>query len=551
MLEFLGPSGFHIVSFITKGIGYIALIGLVVFIYRLYQNRILFRRLRKEHGIPILPHSFLFGHLVAVAKVTMKYKIPRDGHGQWIFLHIKQEYPEIANKGIVYLDVWPIGFPMVAVYHPEMMAQFTQEHSLPKFWAMRKIEFKPFTNGEDLVNLEGQEWKTARSLFNPGFSVRNLLSLVPDMIEETLVFRERLRKAAASGEVVKLENYTTDVTVDIIGRAVLGTRLETQVKSNRLMKTMKSQLSLIYFELDLAKILSPIRPLKHWIYNRIIRNELMPYILSTARNYEKIEGPKTIVALALKSYIEETQDYSTRGNIPTGFLERVIKHIKIFMFAGHDTTATALAYVYYLLGKHPDKLAKLRAEHDEVLGLDRAVAADLIRADPTLLNKMPYTIAVLREALRLFPPVGGSIRESPPGHFLTHPETGVRYPTHGFMVHSSVTTLLRDPEYWPDADSFIPERFLARDDNDPLHPVKNTWRPFEMGPRNCIGQELVSVEVRLILALTAREFEVEEAYPAGAAEWMGTKAYQVTKPELVSTAHIKDGLPVRIKARSE
>ncbi|XXG98644.1 hypothetical protein Hte_004971 [Hypoxylon texense] len=479
----------------------------------------------------------------------MKHKIPRDGNGQWTFHHLQLEYPEIAGKGIIYLDVWPIGYPIIAVYHPEMIAQFTQEHSLPKYDKMGKVEFYGFTGGEDIVNLDGNEWKMARMMFNPGFSIKNLLSLVPDMIDEVLVFRERFRKAASSGEVVKLEDYTTDITVDVIGRAVLGTRLQTQVKANRLMSTMKSQLRLIYFELDLRKILNPIRPLRHWIYNRIIKNELVPYILNTSQNYEKIEGPKTIVALALKSYVNETQDYSARGNIPADFIDRIVKHIKIFMFAGHDTTATALAYIYYLLSKYPDKAAKLRAEHDEVLGPDVAAAADLIRADPTLLNKMPYTIAVLRETLRLFPPVGGSIRQSPPGHFLTHPETGVRYPTHGFMLHSSASTLLRDPAYWPDADSFIPERFMSRDESDPLYPIKNTWRPFEMGPRNCIGQELVSVEIRLILALTAREFEIESVYPADAPTWMGHKAYQVSNPEVVATAHIKDGLPARIKSR--
>lgn len=151
----------------------------------------------------------------------MKYKIPRDGNGQWIFHHLQKEFPDIAGQGIVYLDPWPIGYPIVAVYNPEMMAQFTQETSLPKYWAMGQVEFKPFTNGEDLVNLEGAEWKAARSIFNPGFSIKNLLSLVPDMTDEVLVFRERLRKATVSGEIVRLEDYTTDVTVDVVGRAVL------------------------------------------------------------------------------------------------------------------------------------------------------------------------------------------------------------------------------------------------------------------------------------------------------------------------------------------
>jgi cytochrome P450 len=72
-----------------------------------------------------------------------------------------------------------------------------------------------------LVHVEGQEWKAARSIFNPGFSVKNLLSLVPKFVEEVEVLRQRLRQAAASGEVVKIEDYTQKVTVDVIGRAVL------------------------------------------------------------------------------------------------------------------------------------------------------------------------------------------------------------------------------------------------------------------------------------------------------------------------------------------
>lgn len=119
------------------------------------------------------------------------------------------------------MDVWPVSFPMLAVFNPDMNAQFTQDHNLPKFWAQGFMEFKHFTGGRDLVHLEGQEWKMARAMFNPGFSARNLLSLIPSFIEEVLVFKDRLRKVADSGEVIKLEDYTTHLTVDIIGRAVL------------------------------------------------------------------------------------------------------------------------------------------------------------------------------------------------------------------------------------------------------------------------------------------------------------------------------------------
>ncbi|CAJ2513011.1 Uu.00g011300.m01.CDS01 [Anthostomella pinea] len=553
MEQALGLSGLLTIDHSIKLLGHLVLVGLVFFFVRLYQVRIMFRRVRKEHGIPIMPHSFLFGHLWTTAKIAIKHKIPRDGNGHWMFHFIKLEYPEIAAPGVLYMDVWPIGYPMIAVYHPEIMAQFTQEHSLPKWWAQGQREFKHFTGGEDLVHLEGQEWKAARAMFNPGFSAKNLLSLIPNFMEEALVFRERLREAAVSGAVVKLENYTTDVTVDVVARAVLGTRLQTQTMSSKLMKAMQAQLSSIHLSLDLSKSLNPTRPIKNWFYNRTIRAELMSLIQQTVLNYEQLEGPKTVLALALRSYVEEKrhQGASSSGAspIPPEFLERVIKHIKIFMFAGHDTTATTLAYAYHLLSLNSKQAGKMRAEHDEVLGPDPAAAASRIAIDPTLLNSLPYTLAAIKETLRLFPPVGGTIRQSPPGHHLTHPHTRQRYPTHGFMLHSSVTTTARAPEFWPSPDAFMPERFLARDASDPLYPVRNVWRPFEMGPRACIGQELVTLELRLILALTVREFVVEEAYEEGAPVWFGTRAYQVETAEQAATAHVKGGMPVRVRVQ--
>lgn len=84
-----------------------------------------------------------------------------------------------------------------------------------------------------------------------------------------------------------------------------------------------------------------------------------------------------------------------------------------------------------------------------------------------------------------------------------------------------------------------------RDEADPLHPVKNAFRPWEMGPRNCIGQELASLELRLILALTVREFEVETAYPESAPTCQGEKVYQA-KLKGMLTGHASMGLPVRV-----
>jgi cytochrome P450 len=118
------------------------------------------------------------------------------------------------------VDVWPISHPLLAVFEPTLISQFTQDQSQEKHPQMRTV-FRPFTSATDLVTTEGQEWKTGRAIFNPGFSSRNLLSLIPSFVEDALVFRNILGKFSTTEEVITLVDFTTNLTVDIIGRAVL------------------------------------------------------------------------------------------------------------------------------------------------------------------------------------------------------------------------------------------------------------------------------------------------------------------------------------------
>ncbi len=153
-----------------------------------------------------------------MAKVTTKY--PGDLHGQCLPYFLLKEYPELEVPGVMYLDVWPIGEPMLAVFHPDMMAQSCQDTVLPKHPLMRQ-EFYPLTQMNDLVNQTGQVWKRWRGIFNPGFSNKNILSLMPSFLEEIDVFVDWLKGAARSGKVVRLEDQAMKTTIDIIGRATL------------------------------------------------------------------------------------------------------------------------------------------------------------------------------------------------------------------------------------------------------------------------------------------------------------------------------------------
>jgi hypothetical protein len=111
------------------------------------------------------------------------------------------------------------------------------------------------------------------------------------------------------------------------------------------------------------------------------------------------------------------------------------------------------------------------------------------------------------------------------------------------------------PDYWPMASDFIPERFLAAH-GDPLHPVRNAWRPFELGSTRCPGEELTMMEIRVALALTVRELDLDINYElwdqvigrSGTAHATvdGERAYRSGDDGL---GLFKDDMPVRVRLR--
>lgn len=267
----------------------------------------------------------------------------------------------------------------------------------------------------------------------------------------------------------------------------------------------------------------------------------MPSILKALAEDNNKGNSKTLLNLAI-----ESQERGPSDLPPTSeFVDIVVSQMKSFMFGGHETTAQTLCFIYHLVNSNPTKLEALRREHDEVLG-DPAMTADLIKDNPALLNQLPYTAAVIRETLRLFPPVG-IVRSGSRDFFLTDPTTGERYPTNGMMVFGCSAAAHRNEAYWPEPHKFIPERWLVPE-GDALHPQIYAWRPFEFGPRNCIGQELAHIELRAFLALTVRDFDIESQFPADGPRLFGDVAYQVNMPGQV-TARPRDDMPVKVSLR--
>ncbi len=165
------------------------------------------------------------------------------------------------------------------------------------------------------------------------------------------------------------------------------------------------------------------------------------------------------------------------------------------LIAGHDTSTALLAWVLYLLGVHDEARQAVVAEVDAVIG-----AGD---APPTVeqINRLEFLDQVIKETLRLYPPIHVGNRRMPQEQGLCgyHVREGTRVMYSIYLSH-------RDPEHWREPDAFCPARF-ARGSEEKVPPF--TYVPFGGGPRNCIGAAFAQVEARTVLARLFQRFHFE------------------------------------------
>ena len=293
----------------------------------------------------------------------------------------------------------------------------------------------------------------------------------------------------------------------------------------------------------------------HWYNARIMNvyiNKALKERFEAYTQHSNHTSNASIIDRSIRTYLNDASDTSApprkTRSMDAASKELIVGQIKLFLFSGHDTTSASVCYSLYLLSKNLKDLDRIRAEHDEVFGtsLDRAPA--IISENPHMLNQLPFTIAVIKETLRLFP-IASSTRLGEPGFSVVAEDNRV-YPTDECLVWSSPHTIQRSPDFWLRPDDFIPDRWLVQPGHE-LYPIKGAWRPFEFGPRNCIGQELALLEMKVVLVLAVRQFHFSMPYN----EWdqlhpkktprhvAGERAYQALN------GGPSDEMPCRVKLR--
>ncbi|KAH9905954.1 cytochrome P450 [Xylariomycetidae sp. FL2044] len=495
-----------------------AILRFVTLIITTWRHRTHMRKLQKL-GHPMHAHNPIMGHMLA-AKAAAE-ELPPGAHSGYILSRLAKK---LGGADAYYFDSFPIAVPLLVTTDSYLANQLI-DHSWSSARKPPELSswFQPITGrgGVNLFTENGQEWKHNNNLFLPFFSSSNLDAAIPVVLQQMLVFRDYLRQKAQSGERFCLEPLTLNLMNDVIGQILFNAELGNQTSSGShpLSQTMLRQLSLKFASNNVMENLgqlNPFRVFSMWNNGRLLDKEIRRQIeiradvfrRAKAQGGEVDSGFVAILDQALRTYYAQPgRKYS--DPLSAKFMEILCAELRMFFFAGYDSTSSVMCSTVYLLYKHPEALARLRAEHDEVFGRNVAACADMIAENPAILNALPYTQAVVKEAMRLFPPAN-TIRTGC-RDLVLRGRDGTEYPTEGVLVQANHISIHRNPKSWVRPLEYLPERFIVGPGHE-LCPPKGAWRPFEFGPRKCTGQAFVMKEMRVYLALLAREFDFTDCY---------------------------------------
>ena len=365
--------------------------------------------------------------------------------------------------------------------------------------------------GNGLLTSEGATWRTHRRLMQPVFQRQSVAAMAGEMAAAGHRLLERWDRLDRSQPLDMTVEMMT-VTLDIITRTMFSASVLQEVV--RLAPALETLLRYAFRSFH-----NPLRvPL--WIptrANRAFREakaslDRLMYRLIGERRREGVRRHDLLDSL-LYAVDQET------GSCLTD--EQLRDELLTIAAAGHETTANALSWTWYLLDRHPAMRQRL---HDEL--------ATVLEGRPPTVEDVPrlaYTKAVFEEVLRLYPPAPALQRKA-----LRETSIGGCPIERGSLVIIGVWNIHRHPALWGDPDTFAPERFAG---TGGALPHRLAWMPFGAGHRACIGNHFAMIEGPLLLALIAQRFALQ------------LSSEQAVEPDVAVTLRPKNGLKMFVRKR--
>ena len=417
----------------------------------------------------------------------------------------------LAQQGdIVYFRMGP--YQTYLLNEPEAVRELLITHA--RKWVKGPLlqRAKPLL-GNGLLTSEGELHTRQRRLVQPIFRRQRMMGYSEIMVDCALQYRHRWHDRQS----VNMHDEIMRLTLAIVGKTLFGDDFErdtigiADAVSNLLHTANVSEAPL---GILLARLGIP-NPAQQSLDRA--RSSLRGVIRRLLRE----RHASNVVRDDLLSLLMAAQD--TEGDGGKMSEEQIFDECATLLIAGHETTANALTWTFYLLSQNPREELRMHAELDSVLAGRRPTFEDVPR--------LPYTEQVLAEAIRMYPPAWLM------GRFLTEP---VRIGKHDFarddLLFVSPYTMQHDPRFYPNPHLFHPERF--RPEAKASRP-KFSYFPFGAGPRQCIGESFAWMEGTLVLATLAQRFT------------MRLSPGQRVEPEALLTLRPKHGMQMVLHDRKE
>jgi cytochrome P450 len=372
-------------------------------------------------------------------------------------------------------DVYRIFAPARGVYnyvinHPDDIKRvlLSNHRNYTKGEGMDRVKI---LLGNGIMTSEGAFWRRQRRMMQPSFHRRVIdrFSLLIGEVNEK--FAQRWEAKAASGEAVNVSSDTSELTLEIVLRSIFGrdlTRLEQQLGVNPFEVVAKESNRDLKFAFQFRSL-----------------GKLVAELIQRRRN--TAEEHFDFLSMFMMTRDRETDEPMSD--------KELIDEVLTLIVAGHETTAAALTWTWYLVSQHPEVAEQLQAE------ADRTGAAEPMALSAA--EGMSFTHQVLQESLRLYPPgwliTRRAIEADELGGYPIAPRTDVFISP--YMLH-------RHPAFWSRPEEFQPARF-ADADTDERH--KFAYIPFAVGPRHCIGENIAMFEMLVHMRTMTRRFRLTRA----------------------------------------
>lgn len=332
--------------------------------------------------------------------------------------------------------------------------------------------------GNGLLTSEREEWKRQRRLAQPAFHREKVASYAGMMTQYT----EQMLSAWQDGATIDVHHEMMNLTLHIVVRALFGVEAEDAAKISEALNTMMRHTAGIRLLLPPLARKLPIPGMSD--VRRVVQhlNNSVSQIISLRRARPEQDSDDLLCTLLA------ARDEDDSAMDPREIRDQVLT----FLLAGHETTALAVSWAWYLLSQNPEAEDKLHRELDTVLRGSAPKFADL----PALV----YTDRVIKESMRLYPPAWSLAREVA-NEFEVE---GYRIPV-GANVVMSQWILHRDERFFPEPTRFDPDRWASEACQ---RLPRFAYFPFGVGPRQCIGAGFAMLEAALVLATIAAKFEL-------------------------------------------